>query len=85
MGVLSLIIVGFIAGLLGKFLHPGPDPRGFLKTILIGILGAFVGGFIGEKAFGWNGLSGIDLRTIGIATLGSVLVLILWRVLQKKA
>lgn len=74
MGILSWIILGLIAGALGKWLMPGKDPGGILVTILIGIAGALVGGFI-ASLLGIGGVGGINLGSIVIATLGAVLLL----------
>lgn len=52
MGWLSTIIVGFIVGLLARFLHPGEDKFGVIMTIILGIAGAALAGFVGE-ALGW--------------------------------
>ena len=84
MGLIAWIFVGLIAGALGKFFTPGDDPDGFFRTIFIGICGGIVGGTLGEKLLGWNNLDGFNFRSIGIATLGSVLVLVIWRMLKKK-
>ncbi len=51
MGLLMTILVGFIVGVIAKFLMPGRDPGGFIITILLGIAGAFVAGYLGQ-AFG---------------------------------
>ena len=76
MGILSIIIIGFIAGLIARFLAPGPNnPVGFFVTTAIGIAGAFVATYIGQ-ALGWYRLDqGAGL--IG-ATLGAVGVLFVW-------
>ncbi len=52
MGWLSTIIVGFIVGVLAKFLHPGDDKLGFIMTTILGIAGAALAGVVGE-ALGW--------------------------------
>jgi uncharacterized membrane protein YeaQ/YmgE (transglycosylase-associated protein family) len=75
MGVVSWILLGFIAGTIAKILHPGRDPGGCLMTILLGIGGAFVGGYIGTR-LGWGEVSGFDLRSLGLAVLGALLLLI---------
>jgi len=46
MGILSWIVMGFVVGLLAKFIMPGKDPGGLIMTVLIGIGGAFVGGYL---------------------------------------
>lgn len=79
MGILSWIIFGLIAGAIAKFLTPGRDPGGCIVTIVIGIVGALLGGWI-ATVLGYGGISGFDLRSFVIAILGSILLLLLWRV-----
>ena len=57
-GVISWIVVGLIAGLLGKLIMPGRDPGGFLITIVIGMIGALVGGFV-VQLLGGTGATGL--------------------------
>lgn len=78
MGILSWVILGLIAGAIAKLLHPGKDPGGFFITIIIGILGAIVGGFI-ASALGLGTVNGFDIGSLAIAVLGSVLLLFLYR------
>lgn len=78
MGILSWIVFGLIAGFLAKFVTPGPDPGGVLVTIVIGIVGAVVGGFIGSL-LGLGGISGFDIRSLLMAILGAVVVLLVFR------
>ncbi|MCA1739668.1 MAG: GlsB/YeaQ/YmgE family stress response membrane protein, partial [Actinobacteria bacterium] len=52
MGIITWIVVGLIAGALGKLIMPGDDPGGIIVTILLGIVGAFVGGFITQNLLG---------------------------------
>jgi len=78
MGIISWIVLGFIAGTLAKILLPGRDRLGCVLTILVGVAGALVGGYIGTM-LGWGRVRGFDLRSLGIAILGSVVVLILYR------
>ncbi|KQP59181.1 hypothetical protein ASG40_16520 [Methylobacterium sp. Leaf399] len=55
MGIIGTIIIGFIAGIIAKFIMPGPnEPSGFIMTTILGIVGAFVATFIGQ-AVGWYG------------------------------
>ena len=77
------IIVGLLGGIIGKLLHPGDDGNGLFKTIILGVLGGLLGNFVAEKALGF-GLTGIDLRSIGIAAVGSLVVLFIRRAMQKK-
>lgn len=74
MGIISWIVLGLIAGALAKWLMPGKDPGGILVTILIGIVGALVGGFI-ASLLGIGGVSGFSLGSIVIATGGALLLL----------
>ena len=83
MGILAWIIIGLLAGILAKIIVPGKDPGGWFLTILLGVGGAFLGGWIGTK-LGWGDLSGFDLRSIGLAVLGSVVILLLLRIIFRK-
>jgi uncharacterized membrane protein YeaQ/YmgE (transglycosylase-associated protein family) len=76
MGILWLIIIGFIAGIIAKFLHPGSnEPSGFILTTALGIAGAMVATYLGQ-ALGWyRADEGAGL--IG-AVVGAVIVLVVW-------
>jgi uncharacterized membrane protein YeaQ/YmgE (transglycosylase-associated protein family) len=78
MGILALIIVGLIAGLLAKLIMPGNDPGGLIITTLIGIAGAFVGGFV-ISFLGGAGVTGLNIWSILVATLGAVILLAIYR------
>jgi uncharacterized membrane protein YeaQ/YmgE (transglycosylase-associated protein family) len=80
MGILSWIVFGLIAGAIAKFLMPGRDPGGFIITILLGIAGAVVGGFIGTS-LGFGSVDGFNFGSFIIAVLGAIVLLILYRVL----
>jgi len=80
MGILSWIIVGLIAGLLGKLIMPGDDPGGIIVTILLGIAGAFVGGFV-FNLFGGAGVTGFNIWSIIVATIGAIILLAIYRAL----
>ena len=60
MSIIAWIVVGLIAGALGKLIMPGDDPGGIIVTILIGIVGAFVGGFL-TSLLGFGGVTGFNL------------------------
>ncbi|MCW5203125.1 GlsB/YeaQ/YmgE family stress response membrane protein [Desulfobulbus sp. US4] len=83
MGILSWIVMGLIVGVLAKFIMPGKDPGGIFVTILIGIAGAFVGGFIGSL-LGFGTVTGFNIGSILLATGGGVLLLALYRMIKKK-
>ncbi|MGP1394351.1 MAG: GlsB/YeaQ/YmgE family stress response membrane protein [Inquilinaceae bacterium] len=82
MGIIAWIIFGLIAGAIAKLIMPGRDPGGFIVTILIGIAGAVIGGFIGTQ-LGWGGVSGFDLRSFGVAIVGALLLLLVFRMIRK--
>ena len=81
MGILSWILMGLLAGALAKFFLPGKDPGGCIITILIGIAGALLGGFIATY-LGYGGISGFDIRSFVIATVGAFLLLIVLRLFR---
>jgi uncharacterized membrane protein YeaQ/YmgE (transglycosylase-associated protein family) len=78
MGILSWIVLGLIAGGLAKLIMPGRDPGGIIVTMLIGIAGAIVGGFI-FSLFGGGGVSGVNLGSIIVAIIGALVLLALYR------
>lgn len=78
MGILAWILLGLVAGALAKWIMPGPDPSGWIVTILIGIVGAVIGGFVGG-ALGLGGVTGFNIGSILIAVLGSVILLFAYR------
>ena len=81
MSLLAWIVLGSIAGLLARALLPGRDPGGCILTILVGIAGALLGGWL-STLLGFGGLAGgLDLRNLTIAVLGAVVLLILARLL----
>ncbi len=78
------IILGLVAGTLAKFLVPGRDPSGCIVTILLGIIGAFLGGFIGTR-LGWGAVTAgdFDLRSVALATFGAIVLLLLGRLVRR--
>jgi uncharacterized membrane protein YeaQ/YmgE (transglycosylase-associated protein family) len=83
MGVISWIIFGLIAGALAKLLLPGDDPGGIIVTILIGIAGALIGGFIGT-ALGFGEVTGFNFGSFVIAIVGAIVLLLIYRMIRKK-
>ncbi len=78
MGILSWAIFGLIAGALAKWIMPGKDPGGIFITMLLGIAGALVGGFLGST-IGLGSVTGFNLGSFLVAVLGAVLLLWIYR------
>jgi len=83
-GILSWIVFGLIAGAIAKFIMPGKDPGGCLGTIVIGILGALIGGFVGNELLDIGSVTGFNLRSFGIAILGAIILLVLYRLFLQR-
>jgi uncharacterized membrane protein YeaQ/YmgE (transglycosylase-associated protein family) len=83
--ILAWIVVGLIAGALAKLLMPGRDPGGIILTILLGIAGAIVGGFIAVALNISNGVDDFDIGTIVLAVLGAMLILFAYRLVAERA
>ena len=81
MGLFSWIIFGLIAGILAKWIMPGKDAGGFIITSIIGVAGAFTGGFIGSF-FGFGGVDGFNLASFATAVLGAILLLVIYRAIK---
>jgi uncharacterized membrane protein YeaQ/YmgE (transglycosylase-associated protein family) len=83
MGIIGWIIIGLVAGAIARWIMPGPDPMGWLGTIVLGIVGSLVGGTILNLLSG----GGFDLSAAGIlgSILGALIVLFLWRRMRPAA
>ena len=82
MGIIWTIIIGFLAGVIAKFLTPGSnEPSGFIMTTILGIVGAFVASYLGQS-FGWY-QPGEGAGLIG-AAVGAIIVLLVWGFLRKR-
>jgi uncharacterized membrane protein YeaQ/YmgE (transglycosylase-associated protein family) len=82
MGILWTLIIGFLAGVIAKFLHAGPnEPSGFIVTTLLGIAGAFVATYLGQ-AVGWY-RPGEGAGLIG-AVVGAIIVLVVWGMFARR-
>ncbi len=81
MAILSWILFGLVVGIIAKLLMPGRDPGGFIVTILLGIAGALIGGFIG-RAMGFYGPS----QSAGwiVSILGAIILLALYRMMVRR-
>jgi uncharacterized membrane protein YeaQ/YmgE (transglycosylase-associated protein family) len=81
MGILGWILFGLVVGIVAKFIMPGRDPGGIILTIVLGIVGALLGGFIGQALNLYE--TGEPAGFVG-ATLGAILVLWIYRVANRK-
>ena len=77
MGIISWIVLGAIAGYIASLIAGGPG--GVIATIVLGIVGALVGGYLAEAVLGKGDVSGINLYSIVVAVIGSIIVLFVWR------
>ena len=83
MGILSWLIVGAIAGWLAGLLVPGDERLGIVGHVVLGVVGALVGGFIAGVIVGGEYVTGINITTIVVATIGAVVVVIGWNFLSR--
>lgn len=81
LGLLGTIIIGFIAGLIARAIHPGDDKAGFLVTTALGIIGAFVANFIG-RAIGWYGPN--DAAGLIGSVVGAIIILVIYNFVRKR-
>ena len=81
MGIIGWIVFGLIVGAIAKLLMPGRDPGGFIITILLGIAGALLGGFIG-RAMGWYAEG--DAAGWIVSILGAIVLLAIYRMMVRK-
>ena len=77
MGIVLFLIVGLVAGFIARWLVPGPDPMGWLGTLVLGIIGSLVGGTLAALVFGGT----LELSPSGLvgSIIGAVIVLLIWR------
>lgn len=80
MGLLSWVIVGLVAGVLAQ-LFAGDAPGGCLVTVVIGVVGAFIGGFV-MSLFGFGGVTGLNVWSIVVSTIGAILLLVVLRLVR---
>ena len=89
-GIIGWIVFGLIAGLIAKAIMPGKDPGGCIITMLLGIAGAVIGGFIGRALFGYGRSYGDTrdlsepgfLMSLGLAVVGAIILLALYRLIK---
>ncbi len=82
MGIIVTLLIGLIVGAIAKFLMPGKDPGGFVVTIVLGIVGALLAGFLG-RAVGWYNDPG-EAPGIIASVLGAMLLLFLYRLFTRR-
>ncbi|OLT53147.1 GlsB/YeaQ/YmgE family stress response membrane protein [Cellulosimicrobium sp. CUA-896] len=79
MGIIGWIVIGLIMGAIARAIVPGAQKGGWIVTLILGVLGALLGGFIASAVFGTNvNEEFFDLGTWGFALLGSVIVVFIW-------
>ena len=81
MGIISWIVLGAIAGFLANMIVGGRE--GLIGTIILGIVGAVVGGYIATTVFHKGDVTGVNIESIVIAVLGAILVLFVWRAITR--
>ena len=81
MGIISWIVLGAIVGVIAKLIMPGKDPGGMIVTILLGIAGAFVGGYI-STILGIGSVTGFNILSLVIAVGGALILLIIYRFIK---
>jgi uncharacterized membrane protein YeaQ/YmgE (transglycosylase-associated protein family) len=77
--IIAALVIGVIAGYLGRLLLPGPDPMGFVGTVIAGIVGALVGYFVFTSLLGIGDDDKFDLGGIVGSIVGTMIVLLAWR------
>ena len=80
MGIIGWIVLGLIAGAIAKLIMPGKDPGGLIITLLLGVVGALLGGFIGSRLFGVGLENFWSIQTWLLAIVGALVVLGIYRV-----
>jgi uncharacterized membrane protein YeaQ/YmgE (transglycosylase-associated protein family) len=85
MNIIAWIIVGLIGGAIAKLLMPGKDPGGLIITILLGVAGAVLGGFLSIALGLGNGVDDFDVGTIVLAVVGAMILLAGYRMVAKTA
>jgi uncharacterized membrane protein YeaQ/YmgE (transglycosylase-associated protein family) len=92
MGFIAYIILGLLAGLIAKAIMPGKDPGGAIITILLGIAGSLIGGFLGRALLGYGGRGGGDdvsepgfLMSLVLAVVGALVLLAAYRLIKGRS
>jgi uncharacterized membrane protein YeaQ/YmgE (transglycosylase-associated protein family) len=82
-GIFTWIVLGLVVGVIAKVIMPGNDPGGFVITILLGVAGALLGGFLGTY-FSVGDVTGFNLVSVALAVGGALVLLILYRLLVRR-
>lgn len=82
MGWIAWIFFGLVAGALAKAIVPGRDPGGWIITMLLGIGGAVVGGWIGNLLWGSTGVNGFNISSLFLAIFGAVVLLVIYHAIK---
>ncbi len=82
MGLFTSIFLGLLVGALAKWVMPGKQPGGIFVTMVLGIAGAMIGGFIGGQ-LGIGAVTGFNLMSIGLATLGAIILLVIYELVTR--
>lgn len=90
MGILAWLALGLIAGALAKLIYPGHQGGGIIATIGLGILGALVGGFVGQSLLGSSGagaatVGALTIPSVIFAVLGAMLLIFIWGLITRRA
>ncbi len=84
MSILGWIVLGLVAGVIAKWIMPGPDPGGLIVSILLGVGGAFVGGYL-ATAMGFGGpVDGLNLPSFVTAIIGALVLLFGYRLIRSR-
>jgi uncharacterized membrane protein YeaQ/YmgE (transglycosylase-associated protein family) len=85
MGIITMIVVGLIAGLIARAIMPGADPMGWIATIILGIVGSFVGGFLATTLLGRGTDSALEPAGIVGSVIGALIVLAIYRMVKRRS
>ncbi len=83
MGLLSWIAVGLVAGAVAKLIMPGDQSGGCIVTLILGVVGAMVGGWV-FSFFGGGSVTGFNLASLGVAVVGALIVLFVWGLISRR-
>ena len=80
MGLILFLLIGLVAGFIARALVPGPDPMGWLGTMVLGLVGSFVGGTLAALLFGGT----LEISASGLigSIIGAIIVLLVWRAMS---